>query len=100
MTNLNKIIEEREKIIERIEVIINRHSPMPNFEIKELAATEIYEQVFRQSLEMLLEELAGRIERMEKDYKADFSLINPSHEHHRVYNLALSEVVKMIKKIK
>ena len=40
----------RKRLVERIEVIINRHSPMPNFETKELCATEIYDQVLEQEV--------------------------------------------------
>ena len=39
--------EKVAELVERVEVIINRHSPMNNFEIKELCAREIV-QFFRQ----------------------------------------------------
>lgn len=38
------------QIIERIEVIINRHSPMPNFDTKEYCAKDIYTEILEPAL--------------------------------------------------
>ena len=36
--------ETEKKIVEKIEVIINRHSPMDNFEVKENCAKDMYNE--------------------------------------------------------
>lgn len=49
---------EFKRTVEDVEVRINRHSPMPNFEIKELCAREIVMEV----LEPLVAEATSRAE--------------------------------------
>ena len=37
----------KKEIIEKIEIIINRHAPMDNSEIKEACAKDIYKEIFK-----------------------------------------------------
>ena len=48
-----------DEIVEKIEVIINRHSPMENFEVKEQCAREIAEQIVHQQRKEILEAIEG-----------------------------------------
>ncbi len=43
----SQLQKELEVLKEKIEVIINRHSPMENFEIKEMCATDILKEIIR-----------------------------------------------------
>lgn len=61
MKNNTQLQKRIEKLVERAEVIINRHSPMENFEIKEQCAGEIVEDF----LEFYAWETEGRLDKLE-----------------------------------
>lgn len=65
------------EIIEKIEVIINRHSPMDNFKIKENCAKDIYKEVFEQTLSSQQDEMMTDLDKI----LSKFDTTNrPAHE--------------------
>ena len=77
--NNKKIIER----LEKIEVIINRHSPMINSEIMENCAKDIYKEVIEQALSNQKQEFKRVVEEITLDKKQStkiFSEIGKSYQ--------------------
>jgi hypothetical protein len=56
--------EENEKIVEKIEVVINRHSPMDNFDIKENCARDIFKEAVLPHTLQTLERVRSEVEKI------------------------------------